>query len=104
MCALARTPHILVTKNALLDSVWGHRFVSDSVLKTTVSELRAALQDDAKQPRYIETVSRPGYRFIAAVSPPAALGGTTPAATGAAGAPSAALPAMIGRSEASWFI
>jgi len=76
LCALARTPRTLVTKNALLDSVWGHRFVSDSVLKTTVSELRAALQDDAKQPRYIETVSRRGYRFIAAVSPPAALGGT----------------------------
>ena len=65
LCALARTPRMLVTKDALLDAVWGHRFVSDSVLKTTVSALRAALDDDAKQPRYIETVSRRGYRFIA---------------------------------------
>jgi hypothetical protein len=55
-----------MTKNALLDLVWGHRFVTESVLKTAISELRAALDDDPKQPRYIETVSRRGYRFIAA--------------------------------------
>ena len=65
LCALARTPGSLVTKNALLDAVWGHRFVTDSVLKTAISEVRAALDDDPKQPRYIETVSRRGYRFIA---------------------------------------
>jgi len=75
LCALARTPRRLVTKNALLDAVWGHRFVTDSVLKTAISEVRAALGDDPKAPRYIETVSRRGYRFIAAagdVSPPSA--------------------------------
>ena len=57
---------MLVTKNALLDAVWGHRFVTESVLKSAISEVRAALGDDPKQPRYIETVSRRGYRFIAA--------------------------------------
>ena len=66
LCALARTPRMLVTKNALLDAVWGHRFVTDSVLKSAISEVRAVLQDDPKQPCYIETVSRRGYRFIAA--------------------------------------
>jgi len=50
----------------LLDAVWGHRFVTESVLKTAISQVRAALGDDPKQPRYIETVSRRGYRFIAA--------------------------------------
>ena len=65
LCALARTPGRLVTKNALLDLVWGHRFVTESVLKSAISELRAALDDDPRQPRYIETVSRRGYRFIA---------------------------------------
>ena len=65
LCALARTPGSLVTKNALLDRVWGHRFVTESVLKTAVSEVRAALDDDPKEPRCIETVSRRGYRFIA---------------------------------------
>src|SRR4030095_9192813 len=66
LCALARTPRMLVTKNSLLDAVWGHRFVTESVLNTAISEVRAALGDDPKQPRYIETVSRRGYRFIAA--------------------------------------
>ena len=65
LCALARSPRLLVTKNALLDAVWGHRFVTESVLKSAISEVRAALGDDPKQPRYIETVSRRGYRFIA---------------------------------------
>jgi len=65
LCALARTPGSLVTKNAMLDLVWGHRFVTESVLKTAISEARAALDDDPKGPRYIETVSRRGYRFIA---------------------------------------
>jgi DNA-binding winged helix-turn-helix (wHTH) protein len=65
LCALARSPRMLVTKNALLDAVWGHRFVTESVLKTAISEVRAALGDDPRQPHYIETVSRRGYRFIA---------------------------------------
>ena len=34
LCALARQPGALLTKDALLDSVWGHQFVSESVLKT----------------------------------------------------------------------
>jgi Transcriptional regulatory protein, C terminal len=58
----------LVTKNALLDIVWGHRFVTDAVLKSAISEVRAALDDDPKQPRYIETVWRHGYRFIGAAA------------------------------------
>jgi DNA-binding winged helix-turn-helix (wHTH) protein len=66
LCALARAPRTLVTKNALLDAVWGHRFVTESVLKSAISEVRSALGDDPRQPRYIETVSRRGYRFIAA--------------------------------------
>src|SRR5262245_61927969 len=66
LCALARQPGVLVTKNALLDAVWGHQHVSESVLKTTISQLRAALTDDASSPRYIETASRLGYRFIGA--------------------------------------
>ena len=66
LCALARQPGVLVTKNALLDAVWGHQHVSESVLKTTISQVRAALADDAANPRYIETASRLGYRFIGA--------------------------------------
>lgn len=65
LCELARRPGQLVTKDALLDAVWGHRHVSESVLKSAISQLRTALDDDARQPRFIETASRRGYRFIA---------------------------------------
>ena len=100
LCALARTPRTLVTKNALLDSVWGHRFVSDSVLKTTVSALRAALGDDPKQPRYIETVSRRGYRFIGKVSAAATPGESPPATMSSAAEPSGSPLSITGRSDA----
>ena len=65
LCALVRRPGLLVTKDTLLDEVWGHQFYSDSVLKTAVSEVRTVLDDDPGAPRFIETVSRRGYRFIA---------------------------------------
>ena len=68
LCVLVRQPGSLLTTNALLDDVWGHRFVTDSVLRTAISELRTALDDDARKPRFIETVSRRGYRFIAATT------------------------------------
>src|SRR5215472_13205198 len=68
LCALARQPGSLLTKHALLDLVWGHQFVSDSVLKTAISDLRTVLDDDPRRPRFIETVSRRGYRFIAATA------------------------------------
>jgi DNA-binding winged helix-turn-helix (wHTH) protein len=68
LCALTHVQGKLVTKNALRDMVWGHQFVTDAVLKSTISEVRAALHDDPKQPRYIETVWRHGYRFIAAAA------------------------------------
>ena len=53
LCALVRKRGSLLSTNALLDEVWGHQFVSDSVLKTAISELRTALDDDARQPRFI---------------------------------------------------
>jgi DNA-binding winged helix-turn-helix (wHTH) protein/tetratricopeptide (TPR) repeat protein len=102
LCALARTPHTLITKSALLDDVWGHQFVSESVLKTSISDLRAALQDDAKQPRYIETVSRRGYRFIGTVSEaakPAASQVALAAPAPVNGRQSAPTPASIGRTD-----
>ncbi|MBI3775263.1 MAG: winged helix-turn-helix domain-containing protein [Gammaproteobacteria bacterium] len=64
LCTLVRHSGQLLTKDKLLDLVWGHQHVSESVLKNVISELRAALSDDAKQPRYIETVARRGYRFV----------------------------------------
>ncbi|HEY2188078.1 MAG TPA: AAA family ATPase [Caldimonas sp.] len=98
LCALARAPHALVSKGALLDHVWGHQYVSESVLKTTISDVRAVLQDDAKQPRYIETVSCRGYRFIATASQPNAHAPLAQHATRSAGTSQPADPVAIGRS------
>ena len=58
----------LMTKETLLDAVWPKTAVSDGVLKTCVGELRKALGETAQQPRYITTVSRRGYRFLAPAS------------------------------------
>ncbi len=95
LCALVRQQGLLVTKNGLLDEVWGHRFVTESVLKTVIGKVRTALQDDARKPRFIETVSRRGYRFIAPTVAAAGEGWTQESqATAADG------DAFVGRAEA----
>jgi DNA-binding winged helix-turn-helix (wHTH) protein/tetratricopeptide (TPR) repeat protein len=62
----------LVTKEQLLDAVWPGVNVSDNALTQAVSELRQVLGDDPASPRFIKTVARRGYRFIAPVSQPEA--------------------------------
>jgi urea transport system substrate-binding protein len=57
----------LVTKQELLDEVWSGVAVSDELLRGYVRELRQVLGDDATEPRFIETVSRRGYRFLPAI-------------------------------------
>ena len=69
---LADHPGQLVTKEALLDAVWAEVTVSDSMPAICVTELRKALGDEARIPRFIETVHRRGYRFIAKVTTAAA--------------------------------
>ncbi|TMH70323.1 MAG: transcriptional regulator, partial [Betaproteobacteria bacterium] len=57
----------LVNHNELLDALWARDYVQPEVLKHQVLELRKVLGDDAKHPRYIETLPRRGYRFIASI-------------------------------------
>jgi len=57
----------LVTREALLETVWPETYVSDGVLRFCLRELRKALSDTPHAPRFIETVHRRGYRFIASV-------------------------------------
>lgn len=72
----------LVTKRELHDCVWGDVAVSDGALGRCIVDVRKALGDSAAGPRYIQTVPRLGYRFIAPVeaihpsrsSPPASTG------------------------------
>ena len=51
-------------RERLLDTVWGHRHVTPSVLNRIVAQLRRALGDDASNPRYIQTLHGRGYRFM----------------------------------------
>lgn len=57
----------IVSKDDLFDAVWPDATVSDSALNSCIQELRQALGDDARRPRYLETRHRRGYRFIPAV-------------------------------------
>jgi Tol biopolymer transport system component/DNA-binding winged helix-turn-helix (wHTH) protein len=57
----------VVTKEELLDALWRETFVAPNALTRAVAQLRKALGDDADEPRYIETVAKRGYRFIAPV-------------------------------------
>src|SRR5512135_3559666 len=61
----------LVTKAELLRAGWAKTHVSDGVLKVSILEIRRALGDDPAAPRFIETVPRRGYRFIAPLTRPA---------------------------------
>jgi predicted ATPase len=61
---LVAHPGRLVTKAEVLQQVWAGTHVSDSVLRASVREIRAALGDAAEVPRYVETVARQGYRFL----------------------------------------
>ena len=69
---LLEQPGQLVTKEALLETVWPDAYVSDAALTVCIREIRQALGDDPKTPRFIETVHRRGYRFIGDLSQPVA--------------------------------
>jgi TolB-like protein/Tfp pilus assembly protein PilF len=57
----------VVEKGELFDQVWKRSFVTDSALTQEIKQIRQAIGDDAGAPRYIETVPKRGYRFIAEV-------------------------------------
>jgi DNA-binding winged helix-turn-helix (wHTH) protein/TolB-like protein/Tfp pilus assembly protein PilF len=60
----------VVTKDQLIAEVWDGRPQTDDVITRCISALRKGLGDDAKNPRFIETVQRRGYRVILPVSQP----------------------------------
>lgn len=58
----------LVEKDRFFEEVWEDVVVSDSALTQCIKEIRRQLGDEASNPRFIQTVPRHGYRFIAEVS------------------------------------
>ncbi|NOU51434.1 hypothetical protein HG263_12930 [Pseudoalteromonas sp. JBTF-M23] len=57
----------VVSRQALLENVWGNRQVSDDAIRRVVKKIRVALGDDAKEPTYIKTIPMQGYVLIAPV-------------------------------------
>jgi DNA-binding winged helix-turn-helix (wHTH) protein/Tol biopolymer transport system component len=64
---LLRNPQKLISKEELLNSVWGDAAVTEGSLTRCVWLLRSLLGDDPRNPRYIETVATVGYRFVCKV-------------------------------------
>jgi DNA-binding winged helix-turn-helix (wHTH) protein/tetratricopeptide (TPR) repeat protein len=67
LALLISQPSSLVTKDAILASLWPDVAVTDNAITQVVSELRQALGDDSAAPSFVQTVPRRGYRFIADV-------------------------------------
>lgn len=79
LLCLARHAGETLPKETLFHSVWPDTFVSDDVLTHSISELRRAFEDDAREPRIIQTIPKRGYRLVAPVN--AAGAATAPAAS-----------------------
>jgi predicted ATPase len=92
LAALIARAGELVTREELFQCVWGDTVVGDAALTACIKELRRALADDARRPRFIETRHRRGYRFAARVEPSA--GPREPHATAASPRPA---PLVVGR-------
>jgi DNA-binding winged helix-turn-helix (wHTH) protein len=63
---LSQRPNV-VTRERIRSRLWPDTFVSESTLATVVAEVRAALDEDPKEPRYLRTVHRVGYAFCGTV-------------------------------------
>ncbi len=64
LVCLAGSIDKVVSKDELLTAVWDTRFVSEGVLANAISELRGAFADDARHPRFIQTIPKRGYRLV----------------------------------------
>ncbi|MEM6455321.1 MAG: winged helix-turn-helix domain-containing protein, partial [Acidobacteriota bacterium] len=70
LVCLARRAPDLASKAYLLSRVWRDAYVGDDVISHAIWELRKALGDSARQPTYIETIPKKGYRLICPVQRP----------------------------------
>lgn len=67
LVCLAKRPGEPVTREELTQTVWPDTFVTDDALKRCIGELRRVFEDDARQPRIIETIPKRGYRLLVQV-------------------------------------
>lgn len=64
---LARRPGKVVSKAELIEALWPDTYVTEDVLVQSIVEIRKALGDHAKDPRYVQTLPRRGYQFLETV-------------------------------------
>ena len=86
-------PNSLITRNELLDAVWGHRYVTPSTLNRVIALARRAFGDDTAEPAYIVTVHGAGYRYVGPIERDAPARSDQPVRFGPP--PPARLPARI---------
>jgi DNA-binding winged helix-turn-helix (wHTH) protein len=96
---LVERPGLLVTKEALHGEVWRDTAVSDDVLTQSIGELRRALGDATRTPRFIETVHGRGFRFVARVHDAEEESARTAPVPAPFGGPAPSLPFVGRRAE-----
>jgi transcriptional activator of cad operon len=64
---LCQNPNRAISRDELINTVWGNRFVSEAAINRAIGQLRKHIEDDTAQPKYIRTVSKVGYRLDADV-------------------------------------
>lgn len=69
LVCLAEHAGEVVEKEKIIQTVWPDTFVTDDVLTRAIGELRRIFDDDPKEPRFIRTIPKSGYRLIAQVEP-----------------------------------
>jgi eukaryotic-like serine/threonine-protein kinase len=108
LCLLVENSGRLVTPDEMLEAIWAGTYVNPEVLRKYILEIRKALGDKSDDPRFVETVPKRGYRFIAPVSAydePATTGvaGSLPSSTAEVTAPTPAVedpePAPVPNSD-----
>jgi DNA-binding winged helix-turn-helix (wHTH) protein len=60
----------LVTREEIIEKLWGkdHFLDTDNAINTAIRKIRQVLKDDTEQPRFVQTVTGRGYRFIGQIS------------------------------------
>ncbi|MEO6967636.1 MAG: winged helix-turn-helix domain-containing protein [Rhodanobacteraceae bacterium] len=79
LCEFLTHPGQMLSRDHLLDAVWGHSYVTPATLNRIIVQLRRALGDDVEAPRCIQTVHGLGYRFIASFTRAPEAAGAPPA-------------------------
>jgi len=69
LCALAAHPDRTLSREELVDDVWQGEAITDDAITRVIYKLRQTLGDDTRQPRYIQTLPKRGYRLVAEPQP-----------------------------------